>query len=229
MAATFHSSGTTLPVERLTMRFRNAFLVSGLLTVCALSLAPREARAQVTIDFDSFATNATIPVGTFDAQGVRFDQVLQVSVPGTLPSSAPNAAASAAPLGGNITGFFLGPVTSVTSISVFAGDTGGDTDTVTLNGFDAANVLVDTATFTGISAQTLAISGAGIVRFEILQVGLIGIDDFQFTPTGGASAAAPEPGTLALLAGGIIPAVGMIRRRRSRAQAAHTKHIGQTV
>lgn len=169
------------------------------------------------ITFDSLASNTTAAIGTFDANGVRFNQNLFISngSSGDMPQSAPNAAINGDSFGGDITGFFLGPVTSVNFISVFAGDVGGDTDTVTLRGFDALNNLIASASFTGLSAQTLSISGAGMTRFEILQTGLIGIDDFTFTAEGGGAAAVPEPGSLALLGLGLAGA--LLARRRKQA------------
>lgn len=185
-----------------------------------LLIASRPAAAQtITIDFDEVASGTLLSIGAYDAIGVHFNQALATDdgTLGSLPSSAPNAAFGTTPggaiSGGDVTGFFTGPVSSVTFISVFAGDAGGDTDTVTLNAFNAANALVDSATFTGASAQTLSVSGVGITRFEILQTNAIGIDDFRFTVTPTASAA-PEPGSLTLLALTGIPLFGAVARRR---------------
>lgn len=179
--------------------------------LAAMTLAVAGAsQAAVVITFDTFAAGSTAAVGAFDTLGVRFNEALLIGCGcGELPSSAPSAALG--PGAGNITGFFLGPVSTVDFISVFAGDQGGDIDTVTLNGYDAANVLIDTATFTGAGAQTLSISGAGMVRFEILQSGLIGIDDFTFNP---AAAALPEPASLALAG---LALVGLAASRRRKA------------
>jgi len=160
------------------------------------------------LDFDSYADKTILAVGTFDSIGVHFNETLQVNSGniGDLPQSLPNTAVNFDSFGGNITGFFLGPVTSVDFISVFAGDEGFDTDTVTLNGFDSLNNLVDTDTFTDVAAQTLSIFGAGIVRFEIIQTGAIAIDDFTFNPNN-----VPEPAPLALLGLGLA-GLGLSRR-----------------
>ena len=164
------------------------------------------------INFDSLAAGSIAAVGSFDAQGVRFNENLLIGCNcGDLPSSLPNTALNSDSFAGNITGFFLGPVSSVNFISVFAGDNGGDIDTVTLNGFDAFNNLVDSDTFTAAVAQTLSISGAGIVRFEILESGLIAIDDFRFNPS---VTPVPEPSTLALVCLALA-GVGAIRRQRN--------------
>lgn len=183
--------------------------LKSLLAGLALAFAGAS-QAAVVITFDTLPTGSTAAVGAFDALGVRFNQALTIGCGcGDLPSSAPNTALSGG--GGDITGYFLGSVTAVDFISVFAGDVGGDVDTVTLNGYDAADQLVSTATFTGESAQTLSISGAGMVRFEILQSGAIAIDDFTFNP---AAATVPEPATLAL-AGLALAGLAASRRRKA--------------
>ena len=183
--------------------------LKALFATAAVALCASTANATL-INFDGFAPGSVQVVGSFDALGVRFNQDLLIGCGcGDLPSSPPNTALSNAPgdFAGNITGFFLGPVTTVDFISVFAGDVGGDIDTVTLNGYDAFNILVASDTFTATAAQTLSISAAGMVRFEILQSGRIAIDDFTFNP-----AAVPEPSTLALI-GLALAGVGAARRR----------------
>ena len=142
----------------------------------------------------------------------HFNETLHVNsgTIGGLSQSRPNTAVNFDSFGGNITGFFLVPVTSVDFISVFAGDAIADTDTVTLNGFDSLNDLIDTDTFTDVAAQTLSIFGAGIVRFEIIQTGAIAIDDFTFNPNN-----VPEPAPLALLGLGLA-GLGLSRRRTQK-------------
>jgi len=186
---------------------KNLLVLTSLATLGLASPA-----AATVINFDSYADDTILAVGTFDSIGVRFNETLQVNNGdiGDLPLSPPNTAVNFDSFGGNITGFFLGPVTSVDFISVFAGDVGDDTDTVTLNGFDSFNNLIDSDTFTDIAAQTLSISGAGIVRFEILQTGLIAIDDFTFNPN-----SVPEPASLALLGLGLA-GLSLSRRRTQK-------------
>ncbi|MDJ1168677.1 PEP-CTERM sorting domain-containing protein [Roseofilum sp. BLCC_M154] len=162
-----------------------------------------------TLDFEGFSSGEIISGDAFSDLGVIFDQDLEVFTGiGVLPQSGINTVSDAASLGGNLSGFFT---TAVDFISVFAGDNGGDTDTVTLLGFDEFDNLVASDTFTDLAAQTLSISGSGITRFEINQVGLIAIDDFTFNPT---TQSVPEPslllGSLMALAAG---ATGLKRKR----------------
>jgi hypothetical protein len=174
----------------------------------SLLITPIAAYA-VTIDFDEVPAITPRPIDTYDAQGVNFDQILYVNTCcGLLPSSAPNVAYSS---NFDISGSFVGPVKSVSFISVFAGDSGGDVDTVTLRGYDTANNLVASDTFTATSAQTLQISGSGITRFEIIQIGAIAIDDFTFLP----ETQIPEPSTFALCMAALFFGVSVLKRFKS--------------
>lgn len=183
--------------------------ISGCLIAIAVSLSKTNISqaATVTLNFDEFDIDEIIivPGDTFSNLGIIFNGDLEIipgDLPGdpVLPSSNPNAAAAASPSGGDITGFFI---QEVDFISVFAGDAGFDVDTVSLLGFDVFDNLVASDTFTGLAAQPLSISGPGIVRFEINQIGRIGFDDLTFNTT-----SVPEPSTiLALLTiGGITVA-----------------------
>jgi|GEM_PF-3415099 len=167
-----------------------------------------------TINFDEYDDGTILAVGTFDSIGVHFNQNLVVDDgdSGGLAISNPNYALNADSFGGDLTGYFTGPVSSTDFISVYAGDSGTDTDTVTLFGYDAFDNLIDSDTYTGLSAQLLSISGAGIVRFEIIQSGLVGYDDFTFN--NGAPAPTPEPNTMALLALGLLGAAGINRKKK---------------
>ncbi len=162
------------------------------------------------IDFDSYSSGTILAVGTFDALGVHFDQSLIVDdgSSGGEPGSLPNYAINNDSFGDDVTGSFF---SEISFLSVFAGDSGGDTDTVTLNVYDVFDALVDSDTFTGASAQLLSVSGAGIVRFELIESGSIGFDDFTFT-----SVAVPEPATLSLFAVGLV-GIGFAARRRRKA------------
>jgi len=173
----------------------------------------------ITLSFDEFSNGAILSVGSFDALGVRFEQDLQID--GSLidrpVQSPPNNAVRNIPFGEDITGLFLGPVTSVNFISVFAGDFAfSDIDTVTLRGFDAFNNLVASSSFTGITAQTLSISGSGITRFEIDQEGIVGIDDFTFIPENEVQSV-PEPAlSLGMLAMSIFGISSSLKRRHKQ-------------
>ena len=187
------------------------------LAMTATSVAkPAKAVIEV-INFDSFTVGQTIPGNTFISQGVTFDQNLVIfnSAGGALPSSAPNAAANADTIGGSLSGFFT---ETVNSISVFAGDNGSDTETVTLVGLDDSDNILASDTFTGLSAQLLSISSPGITNFEINQTGLIAIDDFSFD-TSSTSASVPfefSPTLGLLLIGGVF---GISRYAKSRKAA----------
>ncbi len=169
----------------------------------------------VTLDFDSFA-NGQLDNETFNALGIQFSEDLEIVDGSTIQlGNTGKAAQNSLISGGDISAIFVGTVTSVSSISVLAGDSGGDEDTVTLRGFNAMNVLVDEAMFTGSTAQTLSISGAGITHFIILQVNGIAIDDLTFTPESGSSAV-PEPSAIVLFGIGLVcVAMGRLRRRYS--------------
>ncbi|WP_417850155.1 PEP-CTERM sorting domain-containing protein [Thalassoglobus sp.] len=188
------------------------------LSICtfALLLIPNQGRAaMVTLDFDSFA-NGQLDNETFNALGIQFSEDLEIVDGSTIQfGNTGKAAQNFLIPGGDISAIFVGTVTSVSSISVLAGDSGGDEDTVTLRGFNAMNVLVDEAMFTGSTAQTLSISGAGITHFIILQVNGIAIDDLTFTPET-ESSAVPEPSAIVLFGIGLVcVAMGHRRRRHS--------------
>jgi hypothetical protein len=171
----------------------------------------------VTLTFDSFPTLTLLPGDRFADQGVVFDQALLTS---NVPfigqaQSPPNYAIGLLPPFGSLSGSFTGAVSSVTSISVFAGDfLFFESDTITLKGFDAANRLVDTDSFTATTARTLAISGAGIARFEINSSTGFGIDNFTFEPT---VTPVPEPASFAMLGTSVIVGLGIAWRRRRAA------------
>jgi hypothetical protein len=165
-----------------------------------------------TINFDNFTAGSVLAPNTFDSLGVHFDQHLLVADGnyGDFPRSPSNDVINNDSFGGDITGHVAGPLQSWYFISVWAGDKLNDVDFVTLNGYNAQGQLVATDSFNGKLAQTLMISGAGMVRFEILQHGtLIGIDNFRFHGT-----PVPEPTTLALMLGGLAAVGGAARARR---------------
>ncbi len=174
-------------------------------TVVAPVLMPTSAKA-VTINFDQFNDLEVISGDTFQDLGVVFDQELQIIATNPLRpvQSLPANALRKEPFGGNISGFFT---EAVDFVSVFAGDRrpfnddGSDNEEqLILRGFDEFGNIVASDTFTALTAETLSISGPGIVRFEILdenEAGF-GIDDFTFE-------SAPEPtSVLGLLVFGAI-------------------------
>ncbi|MGK7903896.1 MAG: PEP-CTERM sorting domain-containing protein [Hormoscilla sp.] len=164
--------------------------------------------ATITIGFDEFSNFETISGDTFIDLGVVFDNSLRIfdGSTGALPQSQPNTAARAVPFAGDISGFFT---ETVDFISVFAGDGVRDIDTVTLLGFDEFDNIVASDTFSAVTAQTLSISGPGIARFEINNVGRIAIDDFTFN-----TKSVPEPvSVVGLLALGAVGAGSMLKRK----------------
>ncbi len=179
------------------------------------------AQALVTIDFDEFSYDETIAGDTFMDLGVVFDNSLRIygEMDGALPQSPPNVAANPGSLffGGDISGFLT---ETVDFISVFAGDAENplweEIDTVTLLGFNEFDNLVASDTFTAEAAQTLSISGPGIARFEINNVGWIVIDDFTFGPT---PVSVPEPAeAVGLLALGAVGAGEILKRKMLKRQ-----------
>ncbi|NEQ41114.1 MAG: hypothetical protein F6K40_34865, partial [Okeania sp. SIO3I5] len=149
---------------------------------------PSNPDGSITINFDldlfSTSNDAVIAGDNFSNLGVIFDDPLRLwnispeenPVGGSAESST-TIATNDNSVGGNISGFFTQPVDL---ISVFAGDSGGDIDNVTLLGFDQFGNIVDSDTFENTEAQTLSVSGTGITRFEIQNMGGIAMDNFTF-------------------------------------------------
>jgi hypothetical protein len=103
------------------------------------------------------------------------------------------------------------------AVSIFASDAGGP-DTFRLDAFNAAAVLVasDTESAPGGAYAQLSVSGAGITRVVVTELGGVGVfvlDDLSFTPAvvGGV---VPEPSSLALLGFSTAALVGWRLRRR---------------
>jgi len=172
---------------------------------------PSNPDGSITIDFDldlfSTRDDAVIVGDNFSNLGVIFDDPLRLwnispnNPIGGSAGSSTTIATNDNSLGGNIRGAFT---EAVDFVSVFAGDIGGDVDNVTLIGFDELGNIVDSDTFENTEAETLSISGAGITRFEIQNMGAIAIDDFTFNPI---SKSTPEPASvLGLLAFGVVGA-----------------------
>ncbi len=162
-----------------------------------------------TIDFDELTSG--IAGNHYQALGVTFNNNFALYANTNTPGQTnPNMVYNSDDFGGSITGQFVGAyLGGVNFLSVLAGDQCCDLDSVTLNGYDASNNLVGTASFSNVSAQTLSISGPGITHFEILQSGLIAIDNFTFT----ADEQVPEPAMLGLFGLGAL-GLGLSRRRK---------------
>lgn len=165
--------------------------------------------APMVLDFEGYAPGTTIGADSLAPLGVVFNLDLDVvSGIGDLPSSGTNSVIAGGY--GGFSGWFVGPYAGgVNLISVFAGDDGGDIDSVILRGFNAANELVAMASFAGEAAQWLTITGSGIVSFEIEAIGLVAFDDFTF-----GSAQVPEPAAVGLLGLGLV-GIGALRRRKA--------------
>lgn len=199
------------------LRSQSVKSLASLAILAPIFIGNNSAKA-VTLDFEGFSNFETISGDTFSDLGVVFDQDLTIVREDILaaPQSGINAVVGNDPFAEDISGFFT---EAVDFVSVFTGDIRlTDIETVTLLGFDEFDNLVDSDTFTSLTAETLSISGPGIVRFEILdenQLG-IGIDDFTFNPTPVNPASTPEPASvLGLLAFGAIGASSMLKRKQN--------------
>ncbi|ABD55590.1 VPLPA-CTERM sorting domain-containing protein [Jannaschia sp. CCS1] len=200
--------------------------------IVALGLAAGAANANtVSIDFEDFSG---FYAPTFDFGGVSFQSVdpnqsMQVGRVGALGAGQSGHVLRSAvppfgaePRGGSFGGTFLG--TTVSFLSLVAGDSGGDLDIFNLQGFDANGSLVsETGELRSNAATLLSIQGAGIASF-LLTIGDLPdndgssvVDNFTFTQE---VAAVPLPASLPLLGVGALALGVVARRRRHRAAQA---------
>lgn len=178
----------------------------------AVLAAASAAGAQTLINFDQFQDNQNIH--GVDLGGVTLFSPNSNSIEvyangrfGVGNRSGPNAIGnfSGCVNAGPIVGQFATPQTMV---SIWTGDTGGDTDAVELRVYDANNTLLGTNrvdNWLGTPYRQMMVQAQGIVRFEAVFVGQscgVGFDDLEFIP-------APGAGALLSLAG-----VAALRRRR---------------
>ena len=189
--------------------------------LCAGALAFAAPAAATTIDFEDFAGKPTVAQGTFfegvvvaageDLGGLSFDSELRVGQFGFADGPATDGFIALktdsifTPKTYDVVGTFAGTVDSLT---LGAGDSGSDLDTVTLRGFDRFGTLVDEDSYTARSSQFLTISGPGIAYFELNTVSG-GFDNIRFD----LIAAVPLPASLSLALLGLGGLVALRRRK----------------
>ena len=193
------------------------------LAAIAASLAFALPASATTIDFEDFAGKPTVAQGTFfegvaaaageDLGGLSFDSELRVGQfrfsdgPATDGFIALKTDSIFNPKTYDVVGTFAGTVNSLT---LGAGDSGGDLDNVTLRGFAADGTLVDEDSFSARSSQFLTISGTGIAYFELNTVSG-GFDNISFD----LIAAVPVPASLPLILAGLGGLVALRRRKNT--------------
>jgi len=124
---------------------------------------------------------------------------------------SPVNAVSPFPLSSTLIGTFD---SAVNFVSLWGGDEGSDTDSWTLNVYDAAVggtllVSVSSPAWDGNPYEQLSLSVPGIMRFEAVEAGAIAYDDLSF----GVDGAIPAPGAI-LLVGIGAGLVTCLRQRR---------------
>ena len=197
-------------LEERVMRARK---VTPFVAILALFLAGPGLGAITLIDFEAYA-------GGQDISGLNLGGVTLTSPGGAVTVYANNAAGA----------WYRSPVNSVSPwpssniligtfdsavniVSLWGGDEGIDTDSWTLNVYDAAvggTLLgsVSSPAWNGNPYEQLSLSVAGIMRFEAVDSGGIAYDDLSF----GVDSVIPAPGAILLVGVG----AGLVARLRQR-------------
>lgn len=189
-------------------------IIRGLISVLLLAGVPI-ANATV-IDFEAFADGTILQgvnLGGVTLTGVNGNaQIYSNDRFGALYHSPVNSISDAAGIGLN--GTFDSPTSFV---SLWAGDSGGDIDSWTLQIFDAGNSslgFTSSGNFIGNPYTQLTLSASGITRFEARWTGSVaGVawDDLGFSAR---VSAVPEPATLSLFAL-VLAGLGYNRRKQA--------------
>ena len=197
--------------------------IKGVLSLIAAMACAGQAGA-ATIDFDQLAT------GRYDAgtnfSGVVFDEAIQIrtfAAGAGGPGMSGNIArmcdgpfcsqfGSGQSIGGSFDGF------TVSSLSLVAGDSGGDIDTLNLQVFDAAGGLLgQTGVISSASSVPLSLSFAGIASFfleiEDVPAGFNGSSAFDNISFDVEISPVPLPASLPMLAFA-LGGIGLMRRKR---------------
>ena len=194
------------------------------LAVAVLALAGPATAATVTIDFENFERGDRVAAGTDIGGGLTLDRSIGFSDQGFLenaPATEGIVAFAPSPVNGqgdDVSGSFA---RATDFLQIGVGDVGFDTDIATLTGFDKDGNIIDSASFSGQSAEFLTITGAGIVSFfldiddvasgQVDQNGSGGFDNISFNVP-----AVPLPAGLPLLGAGLL-GLGLLARRRNSA------------
>ncbi|WP_299847342.1 VPLPA-CTERM sorting domain-containing protein [uncultured Roseovarius sp.] len=187
-----------------------------------VSLSAGAAHA-VTVDFNNIATGF-YAAGT-DFSGITFDSGIQLRTfqqgaggPGMDGNIARQFGGTPFRQGESIGGAFNG--FTVSSLSLVAGDSGGDIDIINFQAFDSLGNLVDeTGAINSRSSILLSLSGTGIASFfldiEDVPQNFNGSSNFDNITFAKEAAVVPLPASLPLLGAGLV-AMGVVGRRRKK-------------